>query len=281
MTMTLTPPGGPDAMMRRMGRRTAPTTDDVRCSPGVLGVLEGRGRISPVAPGSLDMTAMPVLTWPRTVHRPEEALRLQMSYLAIHERFKRYGRRSRRRDLLDAPHHTVGGVRYVTLAGLVVEAVGGDGPQDGRPSIERICLLAPGVVDHDMAGRPVDGHIWLSSRMLRTNGDTPRLTVHLGEVLTVDAELRTYTDATGMHRVGVGLWRPLAARMAYGRRDADGRVEFRWAPPEPVTAFRVFSVGPRFRRWRDLDDLNREIDRAKADHPKWGDGLALVDGDAS
>lgn len=155
----------------------------------------------------------PFLTVDSRVRSEEDAVRLQLNYLTMYERFAEITPASRRTRLLD-------GCTYKDDTGALCTYVSGYvcGFRREGNRITRICLMSPAADSRCRlpTSKPVDTHLWLLVDRLRKGIDLcnpiehwealPKreASIHIGEMFVAAGRLRTYTDSHGRRRLGIG-----------------------------------------------------------------------------
>ena len=227
----------------------------------------------------------PIMTYRRRIQTEEAALRLQLTYHTLHQRFAMYTPYSQRLDLVNNHTHKDRlGNLCVYVRGLVTDyAVM---PHTG---ISRICLISPTIVDNprslDTDTTPIDSHIWLRADRLDLTGDytdpsdpDPRLhceartsggDIRIGDLLTVAGRVNAYTDEHGRRRLGVGEWTPLSSTLLYEHSHKDGSITIRHVPRHLLKHMRILKItGSTKPLWADAHMLDREIIRWQRKYPQ-------------
>lgn len=272
---------GPD-MARRLLRKADGTDHarpDIIVSGRALGILRDHTDYMEVGDGQADTSLhSPLVAVRSRVRTSDEATLMRLRYLRIYRNLAAYTPCNRRLDLLARRTHTDRyGTVCVYLSGVVVDW---RETSDGR--IARVCLMSPSVTDRgDRASfHPIDSHLWLMGDLLRTKDadylatddplrGVPRTdgALHLGDTVVIAARLRSYVDAHGRRRFGIGEWTPLTRGLLYGLTYKDGAVRSRCAPKhlsDQLTVLKVRADGEAW--WRDPAELQAELDADMARH---------------
>lgn len=228
----------------------------------------------------------PFLTVDSRVRSEQDAVRLQLNYLTMYERFAEMTPAIRRTRLLD-------GCTYKDNTGALCTYVSGyvcDFRQEGN-RITRICLMSP-VADSRCrfpTSKPVDTHLWLWVNRLRKGVDLcnpiehwetlPKRegSIHIGEMFVAAGRLRSYTDSHGRRRLGIGEWHPASNILPYAIKGADGSLRAKYVPRHLIrhmTVARFHSDDSA--EWADADELADEICHWKSMYPESAEGLDLL-----
>lgn len=232
---------------------------------------------------------VPILTMRHRIKTREEALKLQLSYRTLHTRFAKRTPYSQRLELAHGmTHKDKTGAVCAYIVGFVT---GFATFADDR--LARICLTSPFLVEEPgiANGKPFDSHIWLRVDRFHVDGDyadptvpDPRVhnqdlsgVIHIGELLTIAAQINTYVDSQGRKRLGVGEWSPLVAALIYGYKGADGRSVYKHVPAHLLKHLRLLKIESNgTARWADAHMLACEVENAERRYPKSAGGMRLT-----
>lgn len=241
--------------------------------------------------GCKDLTEqVPLMRYRRRLNTRTDALRLQLIYQTLHQRFGAITPYSQRLKLIqDCRYKDTTGALCTYVTGMVTdfEPVAG--------TIGRICLISPTVSNtaSNPGTDPIDSHLWLMADQLdldhdytnpadqtpglRNPGDPMGGDIRIGDMLTVAARINAYTDSHGRRRLGVGEWTPLCRSLLYVYEDADQRLTVRFVPRHLMKHLRIIRFQPDGTpQWANPHMLTRETERWHRKYPDATSQLKLT-----
>lgn len=176
------------------------------------------------------ITQAPRIGWyinDKKINTKQEAEKIRIlyrrSYQHVLERTK-----SRRTNILNAPHETINGIPTYYVSGFAV-----DTRFDPQGNLTRICLASIDI-HNSTTGEitPVDTHMWLFLDSMHvdptiiepTSGlGSDLYTISLGDWVGIKCTLNVYGENK---RIGIDQWQPIASHLVYG----DLHKKLRYAP---------------------------------------------------
>lgn len=258
-----------------------------------LSLQAGRAMTFAKEKGDDYSTIAPVLSLERRIQTEQDAVKAQLAYLTMFDRYAARTPYNQRLKLIQQNRYKdKTGVLCTYVSGYVVDWR----EQDGR--ITRICLMSPLVSSRYRSSTvtPVDSHLWLWTNLNHPEKDytnpidrvrnprrkppknmKPTTELKLGDFLMIAGQVQAYTDSQGRRRLGIGEWNGQSRCLLYSYEMADGRSRGLTVPRHLMKHMTIATFDENgYARWADPWKLRDEVDHWKREYPGASSEMQIV-----